>query len=517
MRMLRYSPLLLVITITAFIWVDGGLARASSGEQINLDATLPAAMEACEPSWGVVPSPNGSGDDNELGAISVISANDMWAVGNTGTGLTSLNTLTEHWNGSSWTVVPSPNGTFGVNFLADVDGVASNDVWAVGSSWNGSTSNNQSRTLILHWNGTNWSKVPSPNTTSPENRLLGVVAIAANNVWAVGSSYDYTFYKTLIMHWNGVAWSIVPSPNPRDFNILYAIDAASANDVWAVGSQQDTLEQTLVVHWNGLNWSVVPSPQVGPYGNNMIGVDVVSANDIWAVGFHLTVFGFTQPYQTSTFHYNGSGWSIVPSPNVNQLNNYLFDVAGLSPTDAWAVGLYDTGTALNTMIQHWNGSSWAITPSPSPSTYSNELVGIDAVSATDVWAVGRAATTDFFGVSTLVERFTGACGGALEMHVSDIQPSYQLVRDSYRVKAAITILDAGGAAVSGATVTIKTTLPNGQQITRSRLTNNSGIATHTVSSKLVGTYTFEVTNVVKSGWTYDAAANVETSDAITIQ
>jgi hypothetical protein len=310
---------------------------------------------------------------------------------------------------------------------------------------------------------------------------------------------------------------MVPSPNPGDFNILYSIDAASANNVWAVGSQQDTLEQTLVVRWNGSNWSVVPSPQVGPYGNNMIGVDVVSANDIWAVGYHLTVFGFNQPYQTSAFHYNGTSWSVVPSPNVNQENNYLFDVHGLSPTDAWAVGFYDTGTALKTMIQHWNGSSWTIQPSPSPATYFNELTGIDAVSATDIWTVGQRSTTDFFGVSTLVERFTGACGGEAKMHVADIAPSYTSSRNGFKVKADVTIRDTAGAAVPGATVTIKAILPNGQVITRNRPTNSSGIATHSVNSTLTGAYTFEVTNVVKSGWTYDPAANVETSDTIIIQ
>jgi hypothetical protein len=282
-----------------------------------------------------------------------------------------------------------------------------------------------------------------------------------------------------------------------------------------VGTQQDTLEQTLVLHWNGASWSIVPSPQVGPYGNNMLAVHAVSANDIWAVGFHLTVFGFTQPYQTSTFHYNGTSWSVVPSPNVNQENNYLFDVVGLAANDAWAVGMYDTGTALKTMIQHWNGTNWTIQPSPSPSTYSNELTGVDAISATDIWAVGRRATTDFFGVSTLVERYSGACAGT-KMHVASIVPSFQPARSGYRVQAVVTIQDAGGAAVSGATVTANVTQPNGQTVTISRPTKSNGKATIFLNSNQTGTYTFTVTNVSKSGWTYDAAANVETSDTITI-
>jgi hypothetical protein len=75
---------------------------------------------------------------------------------------------------------------------------------------------------------------------------------------------------------------------------------------------------------------------------------------------------------------------VVPSPNVNQNNNYLFDVVGLTANGAWVVGFYDTGTALNTMIQHWNGTNWTISPSPSPGDYANELVAVEAVSASDI-------------------------------------------------------------------------------------------------------------------------------------
>ena len=55
--------------------------------------------------------------------------------------------LTIHWDGSSWTIVPSASsGT-----LNGVAAVASNDVWAVGSIVVGSD-----QTLIEHWNGSQW-------------------------------------------------------------------------------------------------------------------------------------------------------------------------------------------------------------------------------------------------------------------------------------------------------------------------------------------------------------------------
>jgi hypothetical protein len=182
----------------------------------------------------------------------------------------------------------------------------------------------------------------------------------------------------------------------------------SENNVWAVGAQSEFLEQTLVVHWDGSAWTAVPSPNIGPYGNNMLDVSARSATDVWAVGYHLTVNGFDQPYQTSAFHYDGVSWSAVPTPNMNLMNNYLFGVVGVAGDNAWAVGFWDTNTALETMIQHWDGESWTIVPSPSPGAYLNELVALDALSANNIWAVGTW-TDGLFGVNTLVQRFSRTC------------------------------------------------------------------------------------------------------------
>ena len=480
-----------------------------------LAVSFPARTGAdCQVGWSVVSSANGS-DLNSLSDLAVINADDIWAVGETGDGITpQLNTLIEHWDGSSWTVIPSPNGTFPITYLNSVSAVSSTDVWAVGYSFNGIVSDSKSKTFILHWNGSVWNVVPSPNTLAPENRLKAVVAISAKDVWAVGDSYDYTNFRTLTMHWNGSTWSIVPSPNPGpSFNMLNGVDAVSSNNVWAVGIQQEFLEQTLVLHWDGASWKVVPSPNIGPYGNNMLHVSATSANDIWAVGYHLTVFGFTQPYQTSTFHYDGTSWKVVSSPNLNQNNNYLWDVVGLAPNDAWAVGFYDTGKAYFTMIQHWNGSTWAIVPSPSPKPYTNELYGVAAVAATDIWAVGR--TSDgLVTVDTFVERYTNTCSNT--MHVGNIQPFTVSAARGFMVGADVTIVGAGGVGVPNVTVTIRVTPPTGRTGQYVRTTGADGTAKLSFSGTQKGTYTFTVVNVTGSGWAYDAAANEETTDSITV-
>src|SRR5262249_42501253 len=134
-------------------------------------------------------------------------------------------TLTENWNGNSWIYVPSPNvGALG-NTLYGVSGSSANDVWAVGFYTDGSTY--LSRALIEHWNGTKWSIVSSPNPGSSYDNLFGVTAISARDAWAVGfyrDDGDSNATSLLIEHWDGQQWKVVSSPNPGSTgNLLYGI------------------------------------------------------------------------------------------------------------------------------------------------------------------------------------------------------------------------------------------------------------------------------------------------------
>ena len=140
-------------------------------------------------------------------------------------------------------------------------------------------------------------------------------------MWAVGYYYNGGIYQTLVEHWNGTSWSVVSSPNPgTDDNYLSGVAAVSANDVWAVGYYDNGsgASQTLVEHWNGTAWSVVPSPNAGTSYNYLNGVAAVSASDVWAVGYY-GIGGSTN--QTLVEHWDGTAWSVVSSPNVgtNQL------------------------------------------------------------------------------------------------------------------------------------------------------------------------------------------------------
>lgn len=170
-----------------------------------------------------------TGHDFLLGVAAAGHA-DVWAVGQTGRRPTPI---IEHFNGSSWTQVPQPASGYDSS-LRSASVVSSNDVWAVGSQ-------NLSQTVTEHWNGTRWSLVPSPFPTHDyaQNTLTGVVALSSGDVWAVGQTLlGFSEYQTLAEHWNGSAWSIIASANPSSgVNRLEAVGGQGVGkQLFAVGT-----------------------------------------------------------------------------------------------------------------------------------------------------------------------------------------------------------------------------------------------------------------------------------------
>ncbi len=102
------------------------------------------------------------------------------------------------------------------------------------------------------------------------------------------------------------------------------------------------------------------------------------------------------------------------------------------------------------------------------------------------------------------------------MHVSNIVPGYQPQGTANRVYAQITVQDANGVALSGATVTVDLTAPNNKHKTLQAVANNRGMAVPMLKSTLHGTFSFCVTNIAATGYTSDASLNTETCDSVVV-
>ena len=121
-------------------------------------------------------------------------------------------TLIEHWDGVSWAIEASPNND-GSNILNGVTCTSPSDCWAIGEYYYAAGSRWQ--TLTEHWEGTSWSIVTSPNATrTSPNNLKSVTCTSDSNCWAVGYvDLGTANSRSLIEHWNGSVWAIVPSPD----------------------------------------------------------------------------------------------------------------------------------------------------------------------------------------------------------------------------------------------------------------------------------------------------------------
>ncbi len=351
-------------------------------------ATIPAAGVAPCVAWTggeQPPDPGGSVNNNSLWGVAVLSPCNAWAVGDYDPG----QTLIVHWDGASWTQVPSPDPAT-PSRLFGVHALSASNVWAVGEYFDGSIY----KTMIVHWDGSAWTQVPSPNVSgATQNVLKAVRGSSATNVWAVGYFVNSNNVdQTLILHWNGTSWKQVPSPDPSGPAMdqeLTSVASDSAQDAWAVGFYYTGVDKSMILHWNGSSWKQVASPNPGSQGNFLYGVRATSASSAWAVG---SDFNGTAD-KTLIVRWDGSAWKQVKSPNPGGAtqNNDLSSVAVTSATDAWAVGDYDSGTGTRTLALHWDGSAWtqATTPNLGGSSIDDSFTAVGATSASDVWAVGR--------------------------------------------------------------------------------------------------------------------------------
>jgi hypothetical protein len=373
----------------------------------------PTATPFCSPRFTVVSSPNVSDATyNNLYGVSALAPDDAWAVGTSGGGSTFFGrTLVQHWDGTQWSIVPSPNPNESASsVLYGVAAIAPDNVWAVGYTEFGSGT----VLLIIHWDGTQWSIVPGAHVgENDSNALYSVTALAPDDVWAVGS-YSNSFGEsgTLIQHWDGAEWSVVPGPSVEPaFGVLTGVSAVAPNDIWAVGYATGSNQggQTLIEHWNGSAWSIVPSPNASTFDNELLEVAAVAANDVWAVGYY-SINGSSM-HATLVEHWDGTQWSIVPSPNLGYYHNALSGISALSSNDIWAVGSYahDHDTPHQTLVEHWDGSQWTAIFSPGPGEMDNGLGGVAAVAQDDVWAVGTLRRSNQLA-QTLIEHYSTVCG-----------------------------------------------------------------------------------------------------------
>jgi len=304
-----------------------------------------------------------------------------------------------------WVVHPTANvGTTADNSLAAVSCAPGGYCTAVGYTNAGKAD----QTLGELWNGTAWEIVPSQNTEpSKDNDLYGDSCVTATFCVAVGAGDTKYTTQTLVEQWSGAGWTIVPSPdtNAVQPQTLYGVSCTTLTFCVAVGSSQSVAgpTDTLVEEWNGSDWSIVPSPDQGTGGFSEL-TDVSCLSTTWctAVGddFNGTVS------QTLAEAWNGTAWSVVPTTSPSASVGSVFtSVSCLSPGACTAVGYSTADSGYQNLAQEWNGADW--TPMSVPATGPNDddlLESVSCGSPTSCTAVG-SSSPDGSTYANLVEQW----------------------------------------------------------------------------------------------------------------
>ena len=261
--------------------------------------SLPLAERRDGSTWTIQPMPTPStATFSTLTAVSCTSVTSCTAVGSYIAGSGSA-TLAERWDGTGWTIQPTPAPVSGGPFQ-ELDGVSCTSdtaCTAVGESINFQT--NANTALVERWDGTSWTAEPTP--TPGGRRLHGVSCSSATACTAVGGSADGS---TLAEVWDGSTWTVQPTPGT---GLLQGVSCTSTTACTAVGYSG---AGTLAERWDGSAWTIQPTPAVS--NAQLLGVSCTAATACEAVGKRP---GATGGYtHTLTEGWNGTTWSLQPNP-----------------------------------------------------------------------------------------------------------------------------------------------------------------------------------------------------------
>jgi hypothetical protein len=386
-------------------------------------------------AWSVQPTPvPPTATRSLLTGVSCGSATSCVAVGGYEAGPNVKDRLVYSWNGTRWALMEAntPPGAV-YSFLAGVSCTAPAACVAVGNEL--SASSDDIVTLTQALNGSTWTVLTTPNPAGAiVSRLYGVSCSSPTACTAVGASIQGAHRSgaardragpgrgrtaasgaplaaTLAEAWNGTTWSIQATPNPtgtaEGLDLLVGVSCQSASSCTAVGSSApggSNTTATLGEAWDGTAWSIVTIPAPTRFASALAGVSCGSAA-CTTVGYFRNDSG---THQTLAEASAGSGWVVQPTPNPpGAVSSFLVGVSCGAPTACTAVGLYDNSPGTSrTLAEIWNGTAWRIRRTQDPPGLRNDsLVSVSCSAASACMAVGKVSGPR--AGSTLAESWNG--------------------------------------------------------------------------------------------------------------
>jgi hypothetical protein len=367
----------------------------------TLAVVVSVAPAQAAATWTRVASPNRGTVASALqDVVMVPGTTTAWAVGYYyDSNLAANRTMTQRFNGTSWSIVPSVNASStGYSQLNRVDATSTSNVWAIGS-------------LVERYNGTNWVAMSSPAGVAPR----GLDVVSPTEVWVAG----YSGSAATIAQWKNGTWTTryTQASTGRHLTVFEAIAVDAAGQVWAVGWDRDydapgRPVSSLVVHYNGTSWTREATPNPANR-NTLMDVVALANGEVFAVGVAQDTSGGGITPQSLMLRWTGGTWSSLTVPKGEAgSQDQLLSVAAVSSTSVWSVGYYSSPSSglYEPLLVHWtaNGGAGTLAVShPSPAlTVSALASGVSATSAGNLWAVGYTSPPSG-GNATLILKGTG--------------------------------------------------------------------------------------------------------------
>ena len=328
-------------------------------------AALLLTPSAASAAWSVPPTPNVAGaSSTNLSAVDCTSANSCMAVGQAtfnAPGGTAA-TVAEHWNGTSWQIVTTPNppgSTF--NSLNGVSCPRPNVCFAVGSS--------DSRPLIELWDGTSWSIQSSAGVQE-----LDAVSCSGLLACTAVGKIPNTAGPALVERWDGTGWHIqsTPSPPGSQSSSLAGVSCPLKRTCTAVGySDTGGVRSPLAQRWFGRvnSWGLQSAPKpAGAESASFNGVSCPDAPVCFAVGSSISYpTPVTRVTTTLAERRSGSTWSVMPTPNPQSSLFAFAQLLGIScpgRSVCHAVGIGDVAGSPGLIAERFDGASWQLESIP---------------------------------------------------------------------------------------------------------------------------------------------------------
>ena len=360
----------------------------------------PLAAAPADGPWTLVDSPNPGPAQNRLIDVTRLGSNGVLALGREYAEYFGL-----EWGGTEWLeIAMPPQEDIGMGYALDSLGsTPGGDVWAVGivgiDPFTGLP-------LAMRYNGTEWDRIETvPLEPAGRNgHVFDVSAVSDDDIWAVGNSDG-----PLAVHWDGSEWTENSPPAPGNrIHDTFAVAAVASDDVWAVGHFENVAPAEplgfypMILHWDGTSWSHFPNPGQALERRTLLDVEAVAADDVWVSGYwwyglceHPSGASYCDPF---FMHWDGSEWSVVPSPADTE-RAYVSELTAFASDDIWA----STGAE----YMHWDGTEWSVVAAPE--VPGAETVrhgsGMVAVGPDVAWSVGRWEPADGGWTRTLSERY----------------------------------------------------------------------------------------------------------------